>query len=280
MSTSLEDDDSDDPGVNAVANTDTDMSHISVDPVIKPYVFQTWQRKVGPGGHFEDEDDEALIRLKVTIVGAGNVGKTFLLKRFAERRSFEELGGRNMTVRSDIYILPLTVSGKNVLVHVWDTPGQAEFLPESMNGLREAHGIILAFDAQVPTSIDDVAKWTKCIDKSCDDPYVLLLATRSDTYREETRSYLRLNLPLLAEAAAADFYASCSSKTNPLQQIDQVILRLIDKAVERKLQNEALVDRLNGGGGSGVVNNHMDTIDLREGAQQTPRTISKKRCLV
>lgn len=237
------------------------------------YLYKTFVREPRAGGGYNDDYDEELLRVKITIVGAGNVGKTAFLRRFAERVSFESVATRNMTVRAGEFTLPLLTRhpfyDRRALVFLWDTPGQTQYLPMAISSLTNADGVIIMFDAANDETMREVAPWRKRIEHSCPNATVLLAASRSDLYNDETRTWLSKSIDEIARAASCDAgHVVCSALRDRVDQIDAVFLSLIDRAIAKRAALNA----------DERTSPRFDTVDLHAAAADAARARSKTKC--
>eukprot|EP01083_Nonionella_stella_P172877 594594_1 len=100
--------------------------------------------------------------LKVVMVGDSGVGKSSLLKRFANR---DFTGDYISTIGVDFEIKTLEIDGKTVKLQIWDTAGQERFRTITSSYYRGAHGIIIVYDITDKESFDNVRQWLFEIDR-------------------------------------------------------------------------------------------------------------------
>lgn len=95
--------------------------------------------------------------VKVAIVGSEGVGKTCLAQRFAQGTYHEE--APPPTVGADFLLRTLQVDGLNTRIHIWDTAGAQRYRQICCSYYRQAHVVLLCYDASRPASLADVTGW-------------------------------------------------------------------------------------------------------------------------
>jgi len=97
---------------------------------------------------------------KVVIVGNSSVGKSSILRRFADD-SFQEsyLATIGVDFRFKYFLIKLrsiTVSGDIVKLQIWDTAGQERFRTITGAYYKGAHAIIVVYDVTKEDSFKDI----------------------------------------------------------------------------------------------------------------------------
>jgi small GTP-binding protein len=129
--------------------------------------------------------------LKFVVVGDSGVGKTAIIKRFADN---EFLTSFAPTVGIDFKIRTLVMDDhKRIKLQIWDTAGQERFRAVNTAFYRNAMGIFAVYDVANKTSFDNVCSvWLKAIKDNCNFdcgedtnklPFVMLVGNKSDTER-------------------------------------------------------------------------------------------------
>ncbi len=101
----------------------------------------------------DSSDDK--INLKIILVGPSGVGKSAILRRFAENTFHVN---NESTLGLDFRIKELFIDNKTVKCHIWDTAGQERFATVVNSYYRGAHAILLIFDPHDVSSLDDLIK--------------------------------------------------------------------------------------------------------------------------
>eukprot|EP00794_Sanderia_malayensis_P003691 gene3691-4209_t len=99
---------------------------------------------------------------KIIIVGDAGVGKSCLLRRFADQ-SFTD--NYINTIGVDFKVRTLDIHGKSIKLNIWDSAGQERFRTIVNTYYRGAHGVIVVYDttdrdsfAHLPQWLDDVSE--------------------------------------------------------------------------------------------------------------------------
>ena len=93
--------------------------------------------------------------LKILMIGDTSVGKSSLMKRFAEDVFSETILS---TVGVDFKIRCLDIDGQRVKLQIWDTAGQERFGGITSTYYRGSHGVIVVFDVTKRNSFVNIKK--------------------------------------------------------------------------------------------------------------------------
>ncbi|XP_065052568.1 ras-related protein Rab-1B-like [Rhopilema esculentum] len=93
---------------------------------------------------------------KIIIVGDAGVGKSCLLRRFADQ-SFTD--NYINTIGVDFKVRTLELFGKTVKLNIWDSAGQERFRTIVNTYYRGAHGIIVVYDTTDRDSFEHLPSW-------------------------------------------------------------------------------------------------------------------------
>ena len=111
---------------------------------------------------------DSTIRYKVAIVGAGGVGKTTLLRRYATGK-FQE--SRIMTIGVDFQTIEVDLKGQPIKLTVWDLAGQERFASFRDSFYKGARAVALVFDVHDRGSLDDLPHWLEETQRVVPDAY-------------------------------------------------------------------------------------------------------------
>jgi small GTP-binding protein len=122
---------------------------------------------------------------KVVVLGDMNVGKTCLISRFVND-FFPDVPVN--TIRDAHYPTPVNSLGTQVILDIWDTPGQEEYASCSTALLRDAICCVICYDAATqprsataPSSYDQVQVFAdRYRDIGLDSGFVVVSANKCD----------------------------------------------------------------------------------------------------
>jgi small GTP-binding protein len=133
---------------------------------------------------------DSTIRYKVAIVGAGGVGKTTLLRRYATGKFRES---RIMTIGVDFETIEVELKGQLIKLTVWDLAGQERFASFRDSFYKGARAVALVFDVNDPASFDDLPHWLQETQGVVPDAYLVVNGNKTDLPRvvppEEGKAY-------------------------------------------------------------------------------------------
>jgi len=113
-----------------------------------------------------------MIKFKVVVAGAKNVGKTSLIRRYATGK-FDK--STLSTIGVDFETKKLKVDETEILLNLWDFAGEKKFrvlLPSYVSG---ASGALLLYDITNEDSLADLNDWIKVISSVPNNPKTKLL---------------------------------------------------------------------------------------------------------
>ncbi len=115
---------------------------------------------------------------KIIIVGDAGVGKSCLLRRFADQ-SFTD--NYINTIGVDFKVRTLEMFGKSVKLNIWDSAGQERFRTIVNTYYRGAHGIIVVYDTTDRDSFVHLPDWLKDVSELAEpNAKKLLVGTKVD----------------------------------------------------------------------------------------------------
>lgn len=96
--------------------------------------------------------------LKIIVLGAANVGKTSLMKRYCTLK-FSSV--RKATIGADFMTKTIQLNDEDVVLQIWDTAGSERFHQNSVGNMfyRGAHGAMLVYDVTSTSSMTQLIKW-------------------------------------------------------------------------------------------------------------------------
>jgi Ras-related protein Rab-5C len=116
-------------------------------------------------------------RFKVVLLGDGSVGKSSLIIRY-HTNSFD--GFTCHTVGNAYVLHSLNLGHEEVLLEIWDTPGQESFASASRLLVRDAHCCIIVYDVTQPESFESVATHARRYLDACVDIALVVVAAHKE----------------------------------------------------------------------------------------------------
>lgn len=117
-------------------------------------------------------------KLKVVLLGDGEVGKTTWLKRLIDER-FETKYIATLGVEVENYIT-VTNSGEVINLEFWDTAGQEKFGGYRNGYYYDSDAAIIFYDLTSLTSAENVSRWQRDFIAACPDKPILSVGTKTD----------------------------------------------------------------------------------------------------
>ncbi len=96
------------------------------------------------------------LRLRIVLVGDEATGKSCLIKRYCEKRFVSKY---LPTIGIDYGATKIFVDKREVGIHIFDTSGNPLFYDVRNEFYRDAHGILLVFDATDKLSFESLTRW-------------------------------------------------------------------------------------------------------------------------
>ncbi len=126
-----------------------------------------------------------MIKFKVVVAGAKNVGKTSLLRRFATGK-FER--STLSTIGVDFETKKVVIDDTEILLNIWDFAGEKKFrllFPSYVSG---ASGALMLYDITKEDSLNDLYDWINVISSVPNSPKTkILIEAKSDLVRKVKR---------------------------------------------------------------------------------------------
>ena len=123
-----------------------------------------------------------MIKFKVVVAGAKNVGKTSLLRRFATGK-FEV--STLSTIGVDFETKKIIIDDTEILLNIWDFAGEKKFrllFPSYVSG---ASGALMLYDVSNRDSLDDLYDWINVISSVPNSPKTrILIEAKNDLKRK------------------------------------------------------------------------------------------------
>ena len=97
-----------------------------------------------------------LLRIKITSMGEGGVGKSYIIKRYCEEKFVQRYIA---TIGVDFGVKPLVVADRDVKVNFWDLSGHPEFFDVRNEFYKDTQGVALVFDVTQRITFQALEKW-------------------------------------------------------------------------------------------------------------------------
>jgi len=114
--------------------------------------------KKGSAGNKKEEPKRDLLRIKITSMGEGGVGKSCLIKRYCEEKFVQRYIA---TIGVDFGVKPLVVQDYEVKVNFWDLSGHPEFFEVRNEFYKDTQGIILVYDVSQRITFQALSGWVE-----------------------------------------------------------------------------------------------------------------------
>ena len=123
-----------------------------------------------------------MIKFKVVVAGAKNVGKTSLLRRFATGK-FEK--STLSTIGVDFETKKVVVDDTEILLNIWDFAGEKKFRVLFPSYVSGASGALMLYDITNKESIVDLYDWINVISSVPNSPKTkIMIESKIDLERK------------------------------------------------------------------------------------------------
>jgi len=155
-----------------------------------------------------NSDDNYDYLFKVVLIGDSGVGKSSLLKQFANREFKHEM---KATIGVEFSIHNMMIDGKRIRTQIWDTAGQERYRAITNLYYRKATGVLLIYDITNHASFTNLYRWLSEARSHAEaGASVTMVANKADLRhlrtvpRDEAENFSRLNDVSLIETSALD----------------------------------------------------------------------------
>ena len=176
-----------------------------------------------------------MLKYKIIIAGAKNVGKSSFIARFCDNIFKEDM---KATIGVDFKRKNITVKGSHkdisLELNIWDFAGEEKYrtlFPAYANGASAA---FLLFDTTNKESLDDIGNWVKIIDGNANFNIVKqVIATKIDL-KSEREVFKKDSTEFCQKYDWFTEVTSTSSKTG--ENVEEAFLFVAKKIIKNNLQ--------------------------------------------
>ena len=181
---------------------------------------------------------------KVIIVGEAGVGKSCLLRRYADQ-SFTD--NYINTIGVDFKVRTVDIMGKIVKLNIWDSAGQERFRTIVNTYYRGAHGICVVYDITDTDSFEKVGEWLKDVSELA-EPSAKKLIIGSKLDLEGKRQVLLQEVQSYADNLNIPFIETSSKSGHNVQQAFMQMTKMLleDVGGDEMLETDADAFKLDG----------------------------------
>lgn len=145
----------------------------------------------------------------------------------------------------DYRVKKLSVDGKAVKIHLWDTAGQEKYRSVTLNFYKGVDGIILVFDLTSETSFSNIPHWIRQIKLyAAENVAMVLLGNKCDIIDEKNVSMVKIE-KLCSEYSLKYIETSAKTNNNIEKAFMLIIQELLDKSQNpiNKISSSMLVSK-------------------------------------
>ena len=126
----------------------------------------------------DSKDIKEDYKLKLVVVGDSGVGKTNLIKRFANN-TFNS--NSKATVGVEFLSKSFRINNRVFKIEIWDTAGQERYKSITAAYYKGAKGALVVYDITSKISFENIDKWMMEIkEKSSKDLKIMIIGNKSD----------------------------------------------------------------------------------------------------
>mgnify|MGYP001238005004 CR=1 FL=1 len=159
--------------------------------------------------------------IKTLLIGSSNVGKTSIMKQFADHDF--KLDTVN-TVGVDLKIKTINYQNKEFRIQLWDTAGHERFKTITSSYYRGSDCVLIVFALNHIDSFKDLYFWFNEIDKYSTNILLYLIGNKSDL--NEKKITTKEIKEIINKYKITD-YIETSAKEN--KNIDELFINIADK---------------------------------------------------
>lgn len=164
--------------------------------------------------------------LKICAAGSFQVGKTSLIRRYAEDK-FQEV--YTPTIGVDVTVKRVTIDEQEIKLLLWDTAGQEVFGRIRPMYFEGAFGCIIVYDITRASTFQELDRWIDEFRNVREKAPIAIIGNKIDL--EDSRNVSTKEGKKFAETYSAPFY-ECSAKLGG-EEIQNMYTNLVRKYLEK-----------------------------------------------
>uniref|UniRef100_A0A8C7XSI6 Ras-related protein Rab-15 n=1 Tax=Oryzias sinensis TaxID=183150 RepID=A0A8C7XSI6_9TELE len=173
------------------------------------------------------------ILFRLLLLGDSGVGKTCMLRRFAEGE-FDP--SHISTIGVDFKMKTLEIDGIRVRVQIWDTAGQERYQTITKQYYRRAQGIVFVYDITDEPSFLHIGKWASDVDEYAPEKVqMILVGNKADN--EPNRRVTKAQGSKLAEAYGMEFFEASASTSRNIKESFTRVTELVLQAYKNDVDH-------------------------------------------
>jgi small GTP-binding protein len=169
-----------------------------------------------------------MIKLKVIVAGAKNVGKTSLIRRYMHGTFSSDV---KSTIGVDFMTKQLNIDDKKIRLSVWDFAGERKFRSLFPSYCSGASASLLLFDITDRASFDDLNAWLDLIGGATGQIVKMLIGSKHDLKAQAEISEKEIHN--LMESGKFDLFLYASAKTG--ENVDKIFTNLTREIIANNL---------------------------------------------
>ena len=176
-----------------------------------------------------------MLKYKIIIAGAKDVGKTSLIARFCDNIfNLETLS----TIGVDFKRKIITVKGSHkeitLELNIWDFSGEAKYRTLFPSYAHGASAALILFDTTNKDSLDDIGNWIEIIDENAFPNIVKQVIAAKIDLKSERQVSKKEATEFFKKYDWCEEITSTSSKTG--ENVEEAFLRVVKMVIKRNLQ--------------------------------------------
>ena len=173
---------------------------------------------------------------KLVVVGDPSVGKTSLIRRYANKK-FEESYlptiGADFTIKQIDLKDQATKATKQIMLQIWDMGGQRMFERIKDHYLVGANAGLIVFDLTRRSTFENLENWLQDIKRLCGEIPCIILANKSDL---PNRDITEDELTALASDKGVEIFETSAKTGKNVDHVFELIAKTCVKSYDSSSQ--------------------------------------------